>query len=164
PPPRSSSLQPGPPFAPPTPVPRRPDDPVPKPPAPQASSGPPRILSIAPRTAAPFQTQSFPLATGEQAIVVTGGVILTVRNVKQVGIVDMEADKLVFWTKGNTQQLFANMKQPQGQASRELEVYLAGNVEIRSQNDKKENVTLRADQVYYDVGRNVAVATSADLE
>src|SRR5262249_43804362 len=41
--------------------------------------------------------------------------------------------------------------------------YLAGNVEIR-QLSTNESRTLRADEVYYDVNRNTAVALRADLE
>lgn len=127
------------------------------------TNGPPRVLSIAPRTSAPFETQSFPLPTGEQAIVITGGIILRVNNMQNMGIVDIEADRLVFWTRGNTQQVLGGMRSPSGQSTRELELYLAGNVEIRQRGEQGER-TLKADQVYYDVGRNVAVAVSADLE
>ncbi|MCS7047589.1 MAG: hypothetical protein NZO58_14625, partial [Gemmataceae bacterium] len=48
-----------------------------------------------------------------------------------------------------------------------LEFYLAGNVEIRTQTTSKDGPnteTLRADEVYYDVGRNVAIALKSDLE
>ncbi|MCS6851432.1 MAG: hypothetical protein NZ700_09735 [Gemmataceae bacterium] len=156
--PTGPSLQPAPPapaLPPPTPLP-----PVP---TPVVQAAVPRNITIAPRTGQSFQTQSFQLPSGEQAIVVTGGIILTVRNLERVGIVDLEADRLVFWTRGNTQQLFQGMIKPEGQTTRELEFYLAGNVEIRQQSGP-DVYTLRADQVYYDVGRNVAVAISADLE
>ncbi len=142
---------------PPTPVPNTTANPLAGP-----RDGPPRVLSIAPRTGAPFQTQSFPLPTGEQAVVVTGGVILTVRNVASVGLVDIEADRLVFWTRGNANDMLQNLK-GEGQTSRELEFFLAGNVEIRQQSRQSVR-TLRAEQIYYDVSRNVAVAVSADLE
>ncbi|MFN4261858.1 MAG: hypothetical protein ACK4RK_21465 [Gemmataceae bacterium] len=135
----------------------RPVNPPPPPP------GPPRILSIAPRTGPNFQTQIIQLPTGEQAIIVTGGVILSVRNIEQVDILDIEADRLVFWTKDNTAQVFNNMKGAGGQTSRDLEFYLAGNVEIR-QKSGPDMVTLRAEEVFYDVGRSVAVAVQADLE
>src|SRR5439155_25323251 len=145
------------PDPPPSPVPNTTANPLAGP-----RDGPPRVLSIAPRTGAPFQTQSFPLPTGEQAVVVTGGVILTVRNVASVGLVDIEADRLVFWTRGNTNDMLKNLR-GEGQTSRELEFFLAGNVEIRQQSRQSVR-TLRAEQIYYDVSRNVAVAVSADLE
>jgi hypothetical protein len=168
-----------PPMATPNPPPPPPPPPGPTPPSPQASGtpragapgpaarpsapGPPRQISIAPRSGQPFQTQSVPLPNGEQALVVTGGVIVTVRNVDSIGILDIEADRLVVWTRGNPQQLFNSMRTPQGKTSRELEFYLAGNVEIRQQNGPEAR-TLRAEEAYYDVGHNVAVALQADLE
>jgi hypothetical protein len=169
-------VTPNPPPAPPPPP------PGPAPPPPQASGtpragtpgpaarpsapgppGPPRQISIAPRSGQPFQTQTVPLPTGEQALVITGGVIVTVRNVESIGILDIEADRLVVWTKDNPQQLFSSMRSPQGKTSRDLEFYLAGNVEIRQQSGPEVR-TLRAEEAYYDVGHNVAVALTADLE
>src|SRR5207249_1560935 len=141
--------------------------PTPQPPPPASGGlrdGPPRQFSIAPRTASMYQMQSFALPNGEQAIVFTGGVILNVRTDDRNGLVDIEADRLVFWTRGNAQQLLGNLRTPQGTTStRETEFYLAGNVEIR-QVSGKDARTLRADEVYYDVGRNVAVAMNGDLE
>ena len=79
---------------------------------------------------------------------------MTVRNVENIGLVDIEADRLVFWTRGNTADILTNLRAPEGQTSRELEFFLAGNVEIRQQT--RDSVrTLRAEQVYYDVARNV---------
>lgn len=127
-------------------------------------NGPPRIVTLAPRTAKPFEWQSFPLPTGEQAIVATGGVSLMVRNLQNMEMVDIEADRLVFWSHGNSGDLFHNMRSSQGQTTKELEFYLAGNVEIRQQSRPNDGRVLRAEQVYYDVARNVAVAVSADLE
>lgn len=169
------------------------------------AQGPPRQLRIVPRTSAPFQQQSIPLPNGEQALVVTGGVILTVRTAEHNGggLVDIEADRLVVWTKGNLQQLVQGLRSPEGQTTREVEFYLAGNVEIREQSNPQNPSTpsagatprppgqpgpapapvslqaqskqerqktiqetriLRANEVYYDVNRNVAVARHADLE
>lgn len=127
--------------------------------------GPPRTLTIR-RRSLDFQVQSFPMPSGEQAVVVTGGVILTVSNDARIGILDIEADRLVLWTRGDSQQMFRNMTTAQGETARELEFYLAGNVEIRQQNIAKNQPLriLRAEEVYYDVNRSVAVATSADLE
>src|SRR5262249_32967492 len=62
-----------------------------------------------------------------------------------------------------TQQVLNNMSTPQGHNTRESEFYLSGNVEIRQQSHGEAR-TLRADEVYYDVNRNVAVAMHGDLE
>jgi hypothetical protein len=168
-----------PPLPAPNPPPPTPPAPSPNPPSPEApgtpragapgpatrpsAPGPPRQISIAPRSGQPFQTQTIPLPTGEQALVVTGGVIVTVHNTESIGILDIEADRLVVWTKDNPQQLFSSMRTPQGKTSRDLELYLAGNVEIRQQSGPEVR-TLRAEEAYYDVGHNVAVALQADLE
>lgn len=130
---------------------------------PAPRNGPPRVLSIAPRSARSFETQSFPLPNGEQAIVVTGGIILIVRNMQGMGLVDIEADQMVLWTRGGSSEVFQQMQTSQGRVSRELEFYLAGNVIIRQQ-DRTSNRTLSCDEAFYDVNRNVAVAVNADLE
>lgn len=157
-----------------SPLPTQPGPPAPPaaPPAPGPSSlaprpslldAPPRTFSITPRTSAPYQQQSFSLPNGEQAVVFTGGVILHVEAAQKAGLVDIEADKLVVWTRGNTQEMLSNLRTQRGHTGREVEFYLAGNVEIRQQ-DGKQARTLRADEVFYDVSRNVAVAMNADLE
>lgn len=131
---------------------------------PPARQGPPRVLSIAPRTGKAFETQSFALPNGEQAIVATGGIILIVRNMESLGLVDIEADQLVLWTKGGgTTNVLQDMQSSQGKVSRDLEFYLAGNVIIHQQN-KDGSRKITCDEAYYDVNRNVAIAISADLE
>lgn len=129
-------------------------------------TGPPRNLSIRPRSPSQeLQFRSFPNpTTGETAYVVTSGVILAVGDPKdKVGLVDIEADRLVFWTKGDGNQAFDAMRGPQGQTSNAFEFFLSGNVEIRNQTSKETQV-LRAEEAYYDVGRNVAVAVRGDVE
>ncbi len=128
--------------------------------APPPRVAPPRVLRIAPRTGQRFQMESIP---GQNAILVTGGVILNVNNVERFGIIDMEADNVVIWTKGDSQQFFQNLQSGQGESSRESEFYLSGNVVLRSAIGTEER-TLRADELYYDVGRNVAVAITAVVE
>lgn len=127
--------------------------------------GPPRQLRVVSRNGNPLQFDTVDQPNGQQAIVVTGGVILTVRTAGPApgGLVDIEADKVVIWTKGNLQQLFDGIRGPNGQTTREVEFFLSGNVEIREQTGL-ESRTLRADEVYYDVSRSVAIAYQADLE
>jgi lipopolysaccharide export system protein LptA len=123
----------------------------------------PRVVSIAPRAGSDFNVKTFWLPSGEQAIVVSGGVILMVRNVKNVGLIDMEADRLVIYTRDDSAALLGAMRTGGGATNKAMDFYLSGNVEIRSGNATATR-TLRADQVYYDVSRNTAVAVSADLE
>src|SRR5207247_7346881 len=67
------------------------------------------------------------------------------------------------WSRGSGGQDVLNFNKPAAKSSRQLEFYLAGNVEIREQ-DGKNVRTLRADEVYYDINRHVAIAVSADLQ
>ncbi|HEY1379995.1 MAG TPA: hypothetical protein VGF55_24545, partial [Gemmataceae bacterium] len=154
-------------------VPAGPGVTVPLPGPPNAAGGqptPPRNITIQRRTDQPFQLKIFPLPTGEKAGAVSGGVILTVRDAKGGVLLDVEADRLVVWTRGDTEQLFERMRAPEGTTTQEVEFYLAGNVELRSSAGSSSapggmaERVLRADQVYYDVHRNVAVAVSADLQ
>ena len=115
------------------------------------------MVSIAPRAGSQFQVKSEWLKNGEQATVITGGVILMVRNVRGFGVIDMEADRLVIYTREDSRQLIDNLRTSGGHSTQALQFYLAGNVEIRT-SEADETRTLRADQVYYDVSRNTAVA------
>lgn len=125
-------------------------------------------ISIRGRYFGDLQVQYKPQADGWTSVVVTGGVTLIVTQPpdapgKKATTIDMEADRAIIWTRGNAQQLFTGTRTEQDLGSGAHEVYLAGNVEIRSRT-KAEVETLRADEVYYDVRRGVAVARKADLE
>jgi len=127
-----------------------PSRPATRPPAAQGSiSSPNRQYSISPRSAAGFEVKSVSLGDNEQATIVTGGVILNIRNIPGIGLLDIEADKLVVFSKGNNSQIINNMRQPEGQtANNNLEFYLAGNVEIRSETliNKQQNANPTATQ------------------
>lgn len=132
---------------------------------PTAPNAPLRTFSLAPRSSQPFQARIEETPSGEQALVVTGGIILQVRDAAGLGMIDVEADRLVLWTRGGSPSFFENLRTPEGQVSRELEFYIAGHVEIRQQSpNTSEARTVRADELYYDVSRNVAIALNADLE
>lgn len=107
-------------------------------------------------------------ANGETIYIVTGGVILQVRNASQIGMVDMEADRIVIWTRGDSADVLAeNIQRPSGHSSNDLEVYLSGHVIIRQApnvNPKGDQRTISADEVYYDVNRSVAIALNGRLE
>lgn len=161
PPPEAPPGTPPPPVPPPLPPPSRPAPP----PRSQAPAGLPRLYSIVPRKGKDFNVEVKPLPNGEQAIIVTDGVIINVRNVPNVGLLDLEADRLVIWTKGGDPQKLINSLRQEGHGGNDLEFYLAGNVEIRQEETvARDKKVLRADEVYYDVNRNVAVALGAQLE
>jgi hypothetical protein len=137
---------------------------VPPPPVPAV----PRQYSVAPRYGTRFNIKIEQGQNGEKVILLTGGAVLNVRGVPGIGLLDLEADRVVIWSKGggDPAQLITNMQTTQGETSNDLEFYLAGHVEIRQQEKpaSKEIKTLRAEEVYYDVNRNVAVAIQAQLE
>jgi hypothetical protein len=127
-----------------------------------AAPAPLRQFSIEPRRPGGFQLQRYVQDNGEEVMIITGGIILTVRGLDKIEILDMEADRLVVWTRGDVQKFLNRASAPGGATSREVDFFLSGNVEIRSKQGKDERKLL-ADEVYYDVGRNVALALSADL-
>jgi len=132
-----------------------------------------RQFNIVPRNPSGFQVLTPPPGSGSGQppdlvpIIITGGFILTVRSVDPkthaVEILDIEADRGVIWRRSEARDRADPIQGPAGLTGRELEFYLAGNVEIR-QRSGKEDRTLRADEIYYDVNRNVALALTADLE
>lgn len=132
---------------------------------PPPAEGPERQLNIRPRSTVEMQAIKQLLPNGETAIIIPTGIILTVTSVKEKKVlIDIEADRVVFWTRGGAAaDPFGNMRSPEGATSKSMEFFLSGNVEIRNQTSK-ESQTLRAQEVYYDVGRNVAVAIKGDVE
>ena len=111
-----------------------------------------------------IQFRNNPLPNGEMAVIVSSGVILNVTgNDADESTLDIEADRIVFWTKGDTAEILGDLRNGQGQKHRSIEFYLAGHVEIRTKS-KKDAKTIRCDEAYYDVNRHVAVALHADLE
>src|SRR5262249_529146 len=69
-----------------------------------------RVLNIAPRTNAPFQVGAFRLPNGEQVILVTGGVLLTIRDTGSLGLIDIEAEQLVFWTRSESNNALEKLR------------------------------------------------------
>jgi hypothetical protein len=138
------------------------------PPPPGAAIAPTRNYTITPRRGQRLDIKVLPAGPdGLQPVIVTGGVIVNVRNAPNVPLIDLEADRLVIWARNAAgEEVISGMKRPEGQDSNELEFYLAGNVELRQQspNNRRESRTIRADEIYYDVPRNVAIAENARLE
>jgi hypothetical protein len=121
-------------------------------------------ISIRPRSTVELKVDTFPNpATGETAVVVSNGVLLSVFDPVKDTLIDIEADRMVFWTQGSFQQFFKEQRGPDGSKGRKPEFYLSGNVEIRQMSGKESRLIL-ADEVYYDVARSVAIARHADLK
>lgn len=161
--PTTTPTVPSPPPAPPGPPPffgpaTTPPAPLPGPP------GTPRRFSIRPRTTEEIRVRNYTTSSGETVYVVPSPVIVEITDPKNKnGSLDLEADRMVFWTRGDGKQFFDSMKSRDGETTQHIEIYLAGNVELRSRTKKEEQI-LRADELYYDVTRNVAIGTKADLE
>ncbi len=131
---------------------------------PAGPDAPLRQYSVLPRTGAGYQVKSETLPTGEQASVFTGGVIISVRNPDGTILIDIEADNALVWSRGGiTRQLLDGLRNPEGQASRDLEFYLSGDVQVRQQSADGTRL-LTADEIYLDVNRSVAIAAGASLE
>lgn len=135
---------------------------------------PQRQYTVTPRGASGFNIRMEALGNGEMAILVIGGVILNVMDVQGIGMLDIEADRLVIWTKGaNPQEVMGNLKKQSSQSGKGLEFYLSGHVEMRQKDPVKpsnakpgesQSRVLRADEIYYDIGRNTAIAMNAEME
>jgi hypothetical protein len=165
-------------LPPPQAQPAPPPPPVVVPPAAPKKS-PPVLLQ--PRSSREFELKPILLDNGEKAYVVSGGVVVSVGDPKvKATYVEMEADYVVFWMsgKGNPQRLLQVSDEDgpaQTEQDRPNEFFLAGNVEIRqatvkttlvngAPRDAVESHVIRANEVYYDTKRSVALALQADLE
>jgi hypothetical protein len=137
-------------------------------PPPGSPAKPPPHLSVRPRFGSDLQVEYKPVEDGRTAVIVTGGVILLITTPGETPkdkaqAIDIEADRLVIWTRGNAQQLFGKMKSEQGSDNGAHELYMSGHVQMRTRSDK-DIKTIHANELYYDVRRNVAVARDVDLE
>ncbi len=175
--------------------------PVPPPPASGPATGPtpilparPPVVAAPPKPAAPepkyniqprkgavgggYEEQWFRISDTQEAVVVTNGVIITVRY-PDGSVIDLEADRLVVFGHGlNGKRMMDGPSQNGSNGDdkkQEVEFYLSGNVEIREQagtptptptaNQKQVQFkSIRADEVYYDIQRKVAIALSATME
>jgi hypothetical protein len=148
-------------------------------PTPTPLPGPPpgpssfRYFTVGPRYGTMPQAMVAPQPDGRDAIVITGGVIVTVYGVERFGTLDLEADRVVVWTRGGAAQQVMQGMQGRGGDMHELEFYLAGHVEMRQQLFKRisgqplpvlEQRIVRASEMYYDVDRNVALSFNVEAE
>ena len=128
-------------------------------------------LVIQPRSSQEFKYRNFPQANGEtSSSSVSGGVILTVISPETKSLVDIEADHLVIWTRGDFKQTLNGLRSTSTDNSSDdennktpEEFYLSGNVELRQQSPKETRL-LRADELYYHTGKNLALALNAVIE
>src|SRR5262249_58319226 len=100
--------------------------------------------------------------------VCTGGLIVNVDYGQGQGKGEFATDEAVVWVRGLAGENIVGGFQSTPEDKKEVELYLAGNVIIRTQsvnpNLGQFTQTLRAEQIYYDVSRNRAIALNGDLE
>jgi hypothetical protein len=119
---------------------------------------------IQPRSSLPIKGRNYAQPNGETVVVVTGGIMVTAINPAANTKVDLEADRLVFWTRGDPAQAMNSLRGANGERGKPPEeFYLSGNVELRSVHDKETRL-IRCEEVYYNTARNVAIATNFDME
>lgn len=143
------------------------------PPPTNGPGGPPggggrlRKVRVAPSGSAPFQSITFPTGERELAWIISGGVSIYVEDVDGVGIVEIRTDRAVIWTQSTDgQKLITGLSRGDATDQR-IEVYLEGHVQIRQQTVRGPQSgterLLEADQAYYDIARNVALLTNAEV-
>ena len=126
--------------------------------APQVQTAvPTRRLRAFPRSSVPLAVRWFPSpAGGEWIAVITSGVNLVVDGVDPAGPLDISADRLVIWTRGQNQP---DLDGSAGQsADTPLELYMEGNVVFRQGQRVVEAVSM-----FYDVPRSSGVITGATV-
>jgi hypothetical protein len=138
-----------------------------------------RSLLIAQRSSTPQQWKRWVSPDGkEEMILITNGVkvLARFRHQNHLHVLDVEADNLVLWRVGGgglTQDFVDSLREGATQKNdSQIELFMSGNVVIRygSDRDKRgpdgaplNTQELRAEQVYYDVSRNRAIAVNGDL-
>jgi hypothetical protein len=118
-----------------------------------------RRLRVFPRSAVKMQVLWFPSQVqGEWIAVINTGANLIVDGMEGAGAIDIAADRIVLWTRGQTQPELQEGGQTLQNEGTPLEVYLEGNVVFR-QGDR----VIRADRVYYDINNQLGTILQADM-
>jgi len=115
-----------------------------------------RRLRAFPRSSVPLNVRWFPSPSGGEWIaVITSGVNLVIDGVDPAGPLDISADRLVLWTRGQAQPDLGGGEQS---ADTPLELYMEGNVVFRQGQRVVEAVGM-----FYDVPRSSGVITGATV-
>lgn len=125
-----------------------------------------RNVTYGSRYGTPYNQDVATLPDGTKRVLFTGGVLVSVESADGREATEFAADDVVIWYKSATGTDRANGFTTTGDGSTKAEVYLAGNVVVRSRHGgpRPTNQTLRAKEVYYDAEENRAVAVKAELE
>jgi hypothetical protein len=116
-----------------------------------------RRLRAFPRSSVPLNVRWFPSPSGGEWIgVITSGVNLVIDGVDPAGPLDISADRLVLWTRGQAQPDLGGASAQA--ADTPLELYMEGNVIFRQGQRVVEAVGM-----FYDVPRSSGVITGATV-
>jgi len=126
--------------------------------SPQFETIPPgsRQVQILPRSGVRPQIRSFPSADGSQVVVISSGVNIIVEDVRKLGKLDIETDRVVIWTKGIDGLNFSGKQVQQEEVP--LEFYMEGNIVFR-QADR----VIYADRMYYNVAGQYGAVLGAEM-
>jgi hypothetical protein len=123
-----------------------------------------RRVQIFPRSDVGPQAEWLNAPSGENVLVISGGVNVVVQDLTvegfpdflgPLGNVDIETDRAVIWTSGLEA---GNLGQVTQQSDAPLEIYMEGNIVFR-QGDR----VVYADRMFYDVRRHVGIVLDAEL-
>jgi hypothetical protein len=148
-------------------VPYQPDFTLPDGSAIPVPQGKTRENSFGPRYGPFPNLDSTPLPDGSTRVLITGGAIISVTARDGNERTEFAFDDAVVWIRRADGKGLASTFTTSGDGKDRFEVYLTGNVIIRTiRNKGAQRVTqvLRAEEVYYDAEQNRAVAIRADLE
>ena len=124
------------------------------------------LFRTTPRYGTTINASSEVLPDGTRRTIVTGGLILNA-DMGASGTIELAADDVVIWRSNPKDTPDGGFEVTAGDTT---EVYLAGNVIVRSESAGRGGLissstqVIRAAEVYYDVTRSKAVALNADLE
>ena len=129
---------------------------------------PVRIVQIRSRTGGGWSA-SKEFRNGEWVYLVPTGIYILVRDAATDKIlIDIEADRLVYWSKdGSTGIGDDAMEQMKGSGAADQHdgvLPVGARADPQSADRPRKRSTMRADEVYYDVSRNVAVAINANVQ
>jgi lipopolysaccharide export system protein LptA len=118
---------------------------------------PARRLRAFPRSSTPLAVRWFPSPSGTEWIaVITSGVNLVVDGVDPAGPLDISADRLVIWTRGQAQPDLGGAAAQAADVP--LELYMEGNVVFR-----QGQRVVEAANMFYDVPRSSGIITGATV-
>jgi hypothetical protein len=134
-------------------------------PVPQSKS---RVFSEGSRYGTPYNKEAGPPAPdGTRRVLITGGIVISVASLDGTELTEFATDEAVVWIRSASGQVSLNGLVTEGDGKTKVEVYLSGNVLVRTRRGKAAmpvTQTLRAEEVYYDAEENKAIALRADLE